>query len=108
MKNILLIIILSLLISCTNHKDKDTINNNSGNTIYKDKLTVNYSKNFKIEYSDSIKIITVFSSDSLKKVMAIYILAGENIKTLPVIQNSQLIRTPIKSVAVLRKARSIR
>lgn len=101
MKNILLLIILSLLISCTNHKDKDTINNNSGNTIYKDKLTVNYSKNFKIEYSDSIKIITVFSSDSLKKVMAIYILAGKNIKTFPVIQNSQLIRTPIKSVGVL-------
>jgi iron complex transport system substrate-binding protein len=33
--------------------------------------------------------------------MAIYILAGKNIKTFPVIQNSQLIRTPIKSVGVL-------
>lgn len=101
MKKMLSLILLSLLISCTNQKDKNTTTDNSGNSIYKDKLTVNYSKNFKIEYRDSLKVITVLSSDSLKKVMAVYILAGENIRVIPVIQNAQLIRTPIKSIAVL-------
>ncbi|MFA7288269.1 MAG: ABC transporter substrate-binding protein [Melioribacteraceae bacterium] len=101
MKRLFLPLLLSLLISCTNQNDKNTSTINSGNSIYEEKLIVNYSSNFIIEYRDSVKIVTVLSSDSLKKVMAIYLLAGENIKTIPNILNAQLIRTPIKSVAAL-------
>ncbi|MCK9279490.1 MAG: ABC transporter substrate-binding protein [Melioribacteraceae bacterium] len=101
MNKFFLLILLSLLISCTNQNDRNETANRSGTSIFKDKLVINYSDNFKIEYFDSVKIVTVLSSDSLKKVMAIYLLAGDSIKNIPTIPNAQVIRTPIKSIAVL-------
>lgn len=91
------------IISCSrdNSSKNGTSGETHGSTVYKEKMHVEYSKNFTIEYFNNYKLISVFSPDAKSSLVFQYLLLPEKAEVPEGYQNAMVVRTPVKSVISL-------
>jgi iron complex transport system substrate-binding protein len=74
----------------------------TGKSIYSEKMRIQYSKSFDIEYLDSAKVIRVFSPEKGKeKVVSQYLLLPPGVSVPKGYEDSYVVRIPVKSVIAL-------
>lgn len=99
---IALLIVLGIAACSKNDSSKNgDSQGNQGSSIYQDKMKVEYSKNFTIEYFDKYKVISVFSPDEKRSLIFQYLLLPEKGEVPQGYQNAMVVRTPVKSVLSL-------
>lgn len=98
-----LILFACLFISCSGDNSSGKVGVKAGpeNSIYKEQMKIEYSKNFTIEYYDKYKIISVFSPDEKRSLVFQYLLLPEKTGIPEGYPNAMVVRTPVKSVVTL-------
>jgi iron complex transport system substrate-binding protein len=101
-KTVVIVLSLFCITSCSNNTpSKNGAPGTQGSTIYPNKMKIEYSKNFAIEYFDNYKLISVFSPDEKRSLIFQYLLLPEKGKNPEGYPNAMTVRTPVKSVISL-------
>jgi len=89
--------------SCNKQETESNVSSNKASvqSIYKNKLKVEYSKSFEIEYLDSSKIVRVFTPDDNRNLIFQYLLLPKGAITPDGYDDFQIIHTPVNSVITL-------
>lgn len=95
----LALLALFIISACSNQNKRESAG--SVNIGSADKMKIEYSKNFNIEYYDGYKVISVFSPDEKRSLVYQYLLLPENGEIPKGFQNAMVVRTPVKSVISL-------
>jgi iron complex transport system substrate-binding protein len=100
---IIIVMVVSFFAGCSgdNSSKNSTLPNAQSNTVYKEKMKVEYSKNFSIEYFENHKVINIFSPGEKRNLVFRYLLLPEGIEVPKGYKNAMVVRTPIKSVVSL-------
>ncbi|MDP4172923.1 MAG: ABC transporter substrate-binding protein [Bacteroidota bacterium] len=104
LKLIALFIVLLCLSQCSKRYSSEDSSGKvkGGKSIYTEKMQVQYSKSFEIEYLDSAKVIRVFSPEKgKKKVVSEYLLLPHGVRIPKGYEDSYVVRIPVKSVIAL-------
>ncbi len=100
---VILLFVVSCFISCSGDNSSKEIKSITPKraSIYIEKMKIEYSQSFAIEYFDNYKIISVFSSDEKRNLIFQYLLLPDGNKIPKGYANAMIIRTPVKSVIPL-------
>lgn len=98
---IALLLFLGINACSNNGPSQNGASGTQGNSIYQNKMKIEYSKNFNIEYFEKYKVISVFSPDEKRSLVFQYLLLPEKGEVPGGYLNAMVVRTPVKSVVSL-------
>jgi len=100
-KPLLFLFPLFLFISCSGDNTSKKTSPDTGGSVHKEKMKIEYSKNFTIEYFDKYKVISVFSPDDKRSIVFQYLLLPGGAEIPKGYSGAMTVRTPVKRVIAL-------